>query len=303
MSGIPDPRLIDSVRARLRNAAARSGEDFQRILQRYGIERFLYRLSRSTHADRFVLKGAALFLTWEGEFHRPTQDVDLLSFGSAEVAELIAIMRAIASTPVEDDGLSFPIEAIRGGPIKVGQRYEGVRLELLALLDRTRIHIQVDVGFGDTIVPPPLQGAFPTLLDLPAPQLRLYPRETVIAEKFHAVASLGMLNSRMKDFYDLWILSRSFGFEGESLCRALQATFQRRGTILPDDPPLGLTPAFAAKAQGLWLAFLKKSELLAPDFETAILPAITTFLMPAARAAGEEGGSPGRWPAGGPWQP
>ena len=303
MSGAPDPRVIDSVRARLRNVAAHRGEDFQRVLQRYGIERFLYRLSRSPYADRFVLKGAALFLTWGDEAHRPTQDVDLLSFGPAEVPELVAIMRGIVATAVEDDGLSFPDELVRGAPIKVGQRYEGVRIELLALLERTRIHIQVDVGFGDALVPAPIPGAFPTLLDQPAPQLRLYARETVVAEKFHAVVSLGILNSRMKDFYDLWFLSHAFAFDGDRLCPALRATFDRRGTPLPAELPVGLTPAYAAMAGRLWLAFLKKGGLEAPALETIIQPTIATFLMPASIAAIEPGGTPGTWPAGGPWQP
>ena len=235
MTTSPDPGVAASVRARLKNLAERRGEDFSRVLDRYGIERLLYRLSCSQYRDRFVLKGAALFMAWSRDPHRPTRDLDLLGFGPSDVPTLDATMRAIATTAVVDDGLHFPLEAIRCSPIKVGQRYEGVRIAMLALLERVRIKIQVDVGFGDTMVPAPEEGIFPPLLDLPAPLLRLYPRETVVAEKFHAVVELGAFNTRMKDFYDFWALARGFEFEGEVLGRALAFTFEKRGTTLPVD--------------------------------------------------------------------
>lgn len=299
----PAPGLIDSVRARLRNLASADGADFQALLERYAIERLLYRIARSPLRDRFVLKGATLFLAWGGDQARPTRDLDLLSFGRNDVEDLIASFRAIATTPVEADGLVYPAEVIKGAPIKVGQKYEGVRLAMFAMLGKVRIPVQVDVGFGDAVEPDPLEGPFPTLLDFPAPHLRLYPREVVVAEKFHALVTLEMLNTRLKDFHDLWALSRAFAFEGSALCGALRATFKRRDVELPVEVPIGLTAAYARHAEGHWLAFTRKSGLPAADLEATILPAIAAFLMPVVLAAREEGGSPGTWSAGGPWKP
>jgi predicted nucleotidyltransferase component of viral defense system len=294
-----------SVRARLKNLSEQRGSDFGLVLARYGSERFLYRLASSRFQDHFVLKGATLFMAWSLDPHRPTRDIDLLGFGHNDIATVEATMREIAALPVMDDGLHFPPESVRGTLLKVGQHYEGVRITMLALLERVRISIQIDVAFGDSIVPAPEKGTFPTLLDLPAPTLQLYPRETVVAEKFHAVVELGAANTRLKDFYDFWALARIFEFEGALLCRAFTSTFGKRGTALPLDVPFGLTAAFASDSakQLQWASFLRKSQLAPLDLVDEVLPLANSFLLPPVRAAASGEAFDHHWPAGGPWRP
>lgn len=202
--------LSASVRARLTNLAKEQNEDFQELLSRYARERLLYRLSISEYQARFILKGALLFTSWTGSPHRPTRDLDLLGHGPTELALLEKAFREVCLVEVQPDGLEFQSDSVDGERIKEGENYEGVRLHLKVLLGNARIVLQVDVGFGDRVVPKPEDIDFPVLLDFPAPHLKSYPRETVVAEKFEAMVKLGMLNSRMKDFYDLWILSESF---------------------------------------------------------------------------------------------
>ena len=225
--------LPASVRQRLTNIADARGEPFQRLLVEYGLERLLYRLSKSKHRDRFVLKGALLFSVWSDAPHRPTMDVDLMSAASADVAELIAIFNAVCATPVADDGLAFLPGSVRGEEIRETHAYAGVRIRLLATLGNAHIDLQVDVGFADAITPGPVELDYPTLLGFPPPHLRAYPRETVVAEKLEATVSLGMQNSRMKDFYDLWALARHLEFDGDMLANAIRNTFDRRKTVLP----------------------------------------------------------------------
>lgn len=304
MSTERGPRVGASVRARLKNVAKARGDDFIRVLGSYAVERLLYRLSRSEYRERFVLKGAAVFSAWSDNPHRPTRDLDLLSFGAHAPTDLVTIMAAILAGPVEDDGLTFPLEAIAAAPIKAGQRYEGVRLAMLAVLDGARIPVQVevDIGFGDAVEP--TEGPFPTLLDMPAPVLRLYPRETVIAEKFQAMVALELTNTRLKDFYDLWALGRGFAFEGDVLGRALLATFERRETTLPATAPPALTAAFSGDPikQKLWGAFLIKSGLAAPGLDDVVAE-IRAFLLPPVEALAAGDTFTHRWPPGGLWQP
>jgi len=193
-----------SVRQRLRNLARQRGVDFQYLLVRYGMERLLYRFSRSEACDHFVLKGAALFSLWTDQPHRATRDIDLLGHGDNSIEHLEEVFRQICEVTVEDDGLTFFPDSVRGQVISPHDEYEGVRLTLTALLEKARIPLQVDIGFGDTVTPEPTVVEYPVLLDLPPPVLRAYSRETVVAEKFQAMVSLGMGNSRMKDFFDLW---------------------------------------------------------------------------------------------------
>jgi predicted nucleotidyltransferase component of viral defense system len=302
MTEPPAPALVQSLLARLRNLAAADGAGFQTLLERFAVERLLYRISSSPMRESFVLKGATVFLAWGGEAHRPSRDLDMLGFGLNGVEDLVETFREITALPVEPDGLVFPAEAIKGSRIKEGHEYEGVRLVMLALLGKVRIPVQVDIGFGDAVEPAPIEGDFPTLLDLPAPRLRLYPREVVVAEKFQALVSLGVVNTRLKDFYDLWILSRTFDFDGDILCGSLRATFARRGTPLPEGPPAALSSAFGHQAQPRWQSFLRKGQLAEIDLVETLLPALAEFLLPAARAARTPGDSPGAWSKGGPWQ-
>lgn len=249
-----------SVRARLLARARRDGEDFQRLLVRFAIERLLYRLSVSEHADDFVLKGATLFALWLGRPHRATRDLDLLGRGSPDVDRLVLVFREVASVPCPEDGVTFDAESIAGQPIREGATYSGVRIAVPARLTTARIKVQVDIGLGDATVPPPRPETLPSLLDLPAPTLGSYAPETVVAEKLEALVVLGLETSRMKDLYDLDLLRRTFAFD-DDLVAAVEATFSRRGTPIPDQPPVGLTEGFSSDAvkQMQWRAFLRKA--------------------------------------------
>ena len=296
--------LAASVRARLANLARSQKEDFQELLSRYARERLLYRLSVSDYQERFVLKGALLFAYWTGAPHRPTRDMDLLGQGPPEIALLEKVFRDLAQKEVQPDGLIFQSESVRGERIKDEEKYEGVRLHMIALLEKARITVQVDVGFGDRVVPGPEEIDFPTLLDFPAPHLKSYTRETVVAEKFEAMVKLGILNSRMKDFFDIWTLSGEFSFNGSTLSKAIKTTFETRGTPVPADAPLALTPEFYDDEQknAQWKAFLNKSRLHA-DAKTLreIAAALREFLIPISAAVAQGEVLDQVWRPAGPW--
>ena len=255
--------LAASVRQRLLNLAKERQEDFQLVLTRYGLERTMYRLSRSKHRSQFVLKGALLFSLWSDVPHRATRDLDLLGRGASDIPRLGNIFREIIATEVEEDGLEFHQESVRGERIREDQEYAGVRIHFEANLAAARIFIQVDIGFGDAVIPDAEEMEYPTLLDFPKPRLLVYPREAVIAEKFQAMTMLGIANSRMKDFYDIWVLSRKFGFQGKALGEAIKATFARRETPLPTESPLALTQEFCDDQgkQAQWRAFINRAKL------------------------------------------
>lgn len=209
--------MAASVRSRLTTLAHAQGDETEYMLMRYALERLLYRLGQSPHANAFILKGALLFVLWDGHPHRATRDLDLLGFGVPDVRRMEQVFRDLCTLPVEDDGLTFLPETVHARPIREQQEYGGIRVLLQALLGTARLRVQADVGFGDVVTPSAQETDFPTLLDLPQPHLRVYPRETVVAEKFEAMVRLGMTNTRMKDFYDLLILSREFAFDGPTL--------------------------------------------------------------------------------------
>ena len=254
--------MAASVRARLLNRARDSRQDFNLVLTRYAIERLLYRISVSPYADQFLLKGALLFDLWFDIPHRPTRDADFLGFGSAALPRIERIFRELC-TQESDDGVVFTPESVKVSDIRKEANYDGVRVIMLGLIDGARCHVQIDIGFGDAVTPDPEEVDYPVILeDFAAPRLRVYPRYTVVAEKFEALTSLGIANSRMKDYFDLWILARHSDFDGTTLSRAVQATFDRRNTPLRLDPPLGLTDTFANDSQKntQWRAFLKKEQ-------------------------------------------
>ncbi len=299
----PIKNLPASVRQRLLNLADKRREPFQYMLVQYGLERLLYRLSRSAHRDRFVLKGALLFSIWSDTPHRPTIDVDLMSAASADTAELAAAFRAILATPVESDGLEFIPDSVRAEEIRETHAYAGVRIKLLAKLQAAHIALQVDIGFADAITPAPVELDYPTLLEFASPRLKAYPRETVVAEKFEAAVSLGMQNSRMKDFYDLWAMARQFEFEGDILASAIRNTFDRRKTALPSATPVAIPDEFSADSgkQKQWASFLAKSGLKAPPLpETALQ--IEAFLTPPGLAVAQRQSFHARWIPPGSWQ-
>ena len=246
-----------------------------------------------------------MFAIWSGQLHRATQDLDFLSSGAVDVAAVEHVFQEICRTPVEDDGLQFVESSVRADKTRDDQQYEGLRVQLAARLGAARIPLQVDIGFGDAITPGPIEAVLPTLLDFPAPQIASYPRETAIAEKFQAMVMLGLANSRMKDFYDLWYLAQQFSFDGETLSRAIEATFSRRKTRLPTETPFALTSGFTQHLdkQKQWAGFLKKTRLPASTMSLdEIAPMLVEFLMPPTLALVRGEHFNDRWVAAGSWQ-
>lgn len=293
-----------SVRARLLALSKERGEEFQRVLVRFGIERLLYRLSQSEHASGFVLKGATLFAVWTETPHRPTKDLDLLGFGSPDPDRLVDIFREVVALEVPADGIVFDGRSIAAADIRANEEYDGIRLTMEAKLGTARIPLQVDVGFGDATAIPPASVEVPTLLpDQPAPTLRAYGREVVVAEKFHAIVQRGMPNTRMKDYYDLFVLSRRFDFDGAALGKAVRATFERRGTALPTACPEGLDDGFGTDETKTkqWRAFLRRTGVEHDQELLDVVRALRAFLLPVATAILEDDPA-GAWPPEGPWR-
>ncbi len=256
--------LPASILARLLNLAKARGDDYNLLLNRFALERLLCRLSRSAHADRFLLKGALLFALWYEDPHRPTRDADLLGFGPDDADTLIAIFQDIAALEL-GDGIVFDSNSLRADVIRENNSYGGTRINLVARLGSARCALQIDVGFGDAVTPMAETVTFPTLLsDFEAPVLRVYPVYTVIAEKYHAMVMLGQANTRMKDFYDLAVIARRTDLDGKTLAAAIAATFARRGTALPTERPLALTTEFSTDGAKLrqWQGFLNKNRLV-----------------------------------------
>lgn len=275
-----------SVRARLLNLARQRGQAFDLLLTRYAIERLLNRLSISPHRDRFVLKGAVLMTTWFDDPHRPTRDVDLLGYGERAPERILATFREICAIAL-DDGIAFDVEGLSVELVREDLDYGGLRLRTTAQLSGARITVVIDIGFGDATEPGLEEVELPVLLDLPQPKLRVYARETVIAEKFQAMVALGLANSRMKDFYDVWVLSRAYEFDESRLARAIAATFGRRDTALPAAAPEALTAAFASDLtkQRQWQAFVRDLGIDVPGLADVISD-LAAFLLPHARRAG-----------------
>ncbi len=230
---IPSANVAASVRQRLLNRARNDKRPFNELLQYYAMERFLYRLSESFFSDRFILKGALLLRAWDAPEFRPTMDIDMLGKTSNEEADILSLIRNILSVPVGEDGLVFDSGSLQSERIAEDADYEGIRVRFRGSLDSARIIMQIDIGFGDIVYPEPEEVELPTMLDFPAPKLLCYSRESAIAEKFEAMIKLGFLNSRMKDFFDIWLLSRGFNFTGPNLAEAIRLTFEQRKTIIP----------------------------------------------------------------------
>jgi predicted nucleotidyltransferase component of viral defense system len=300
----PPRNLAASLHRRLLNGAHERGEDPQFVLQRYAAERFLYRLGLSKHRDQFVLKGAMLFSLWGGSVYRPTRDLDFTGYGSNEIAAVLASIRDICAVVVPDDGMSFDATTLRGEPIREEVEYGGVRIVFEARLGSAQVRMQVDVGFGNAIEPRAVEADYPALLDAPPPRIRAYPHEAVVAEKLHAMVVLDERNSRYKDFYDLYVLSRQFSFDGHILAGAIRATFERRSTSIDAAVPAALAPRFYSDAPRAeqWRAYLTRNALPgAPADFGAVGEDLLAFLMPPWRALVEGSEFTGAWPAAGPW--
>jgi len=313
------PRNIPaSIHARLLNLSRASQEDFQMLLNRYARERLLYRLSQSPYRDRFILKGATLFSVWAEKPFRSTRDADFLSFGSSDVESVTAVFRELCRDGDRqddadgdddlgpEDGVQFDPDSLQGARIREEEEYDGVRIHLTAYLGKARAPIQVDIGFGDAITPEAQDVELPVILDHPAPRLRAYPKETVIAEKLHAMAIHGSTNSRMRDFYDVWVLQSQFPFDGSTLSAAIRATFDRRQTPMEPSSWTPFQSSFYAAEDPLtrWRLYVSRGhfERIPPQF-AEVGAAIERFLRPVAEsiARGEPLGLV--WPPGGPWEP
>ena len=293
-----------SVRARLMNRSRETGEDFQFLLQRYAAERFRYRLGESQHRERYVLKGAMLLVLWGEAVYRPTRDLDFTGHGSPLANEVRSTIRDIFETPAADDGVVFDSGDIGVEPFREHQEYNGFRALFWARISGARIRMRIDIGFGNAIQPPPIDADYPTLLDAPHPQIRVYPAEAVVAEKLHAMVVLGERNSRYKDFYDLQALAQYSSFDGENLLRAMGATFEKRRTTISQNLPVALTPRFYEDAERAehWRNYLDRNELLGapPDFGI-VAERLLSFLREPWDAMALRSGFTGTWPAGGPW--
>lgn len=294
--------IAASVRAKLKNKAKEKGVEFQNLLVRFGNERLLYRLSRSEYQKSFMLKGASLFAIWTGEPHRPTKDMDLLGFGKNDIPTLENIFKEICAIDGED-GLEFFSESIKGAEIRAEKTYQGVRITLLASLDGARIPLQVDIGFGDAVTPTAKTETIETILDLPKPQLRIYPKETVIAEKFEAMVKLGIGNSRMKDFWDVQFLIKSFEFEGELLQKAIRATFANRQTAVPEKLPVALTETFTKSSDVIadWKAFIKRGKITTDTDFDLLIANLREFFAPIIEAEANRADFDKNWTANDGW--
>lgn len=303
MTKHPIKNTAASVHRRLLNKARDTNRPFNELLQYFAMERFLYRLSESPHADKFVLKGALMFKAWEAPLSRPTMDIDLLGQTDNSVDAILAVTKDMCLQDVEPDGLVFDATSLRGERITEDADYEGVRVQFQASLGTARLHMQLDVGFGDIVVPSAVVTEYPTILDLPAPRLSGYSREAAVAEKFEAMVKLGVLNSRLKDFFDIWLLSRQFDFDGPVLATAITETFSNRGTEIPQQP-VAFTGAFVEDPSKVtqWRGFIDKSDLQnVPEGLGDVVAAVATFLGPIADALAAGRSFEGVWKAPGPW--
>jgi hypothetical protein len=300
----PQKNLAASVHGRLKNHARDSGRPFQEVLQYFVMERFLYRLSVADTDRHFVLKGGLMLQFWGGRLTRATRDIDLHHEAPLLAEELVVWVQGCLRSKVEADGLIFDPSSVEASEIRLGSHYKGIKLRFQAGLGKARIRLQVDVGFGDAITPSAVPLEYPSLLGFPPAQLQAYTPETAIAEKFEAMVALDMANSRMKDFFDLWVLLAERSFDGRVLAAAIRATFARRQANLPPWPPVALSARFSGDAdkKAQWKGFVARGGLSAapPDF-TEVIESVEAFLRPVAdRGLGDDAVC-GRWSPGGPW--
>jgi predicted nucleotidyltransferase component of viral defense system len=297
--------ISQSVRQRLLNISRQQNVDFGVVLTNYALERFLYRLSCSDYRNRFVLKGAVLFRIWSDEPHRATRDLDLLAFGDPAAAEISRLFGDVCNLSLQDDGVQFQPESIRTEDISDAQEYGGLRIRLNALIAGARVPVKIDIGFGDAVTPPPEEMRYPTILDFPAPVIRTYPRETVVAEKLHAMVALGIANSRMKDFYDIYSLAGNYEFDGTRLCSAIRSTFERRTTVIPVTVPIALTLEFSQDdlKMSQWRAFVNGGNVRQVSLTlTEVVETLGSFLLPAMNAASQGQQFAATWVPPGPWE-
>jgi len=294
-----------SIRAKLQNKAKEGNRPFAEVLQYYAMERFLYRFSQSLYRDKFILKGALMFTVWDVPERRATLDIDFLARYDNQIIAIEKVIKDICMVDVPADGLIFDPKTVIGQKIKEDSDYEGVRIKFLGFLERSRVTMQIDMGFGDIIYPNPRVIDYPVILDFPKPHLKGYTLESVVAEKFESMIKLGLLNSRMKDYYDLWVMTRRFDFKGENLAEALKITFRHRKTPLPKQSPLFDEEIYDSKSdrQILWRAFLTKGQVKqVPEKLSVVAKTIEKFLIKPLIASSISGKFFEKWHAPGPWK-
>ncbi|MCB4755454.1 MAG: nucleotidyl transferase AbiEii/AbiGii toxin family protein [Elusimicrobia bacterium] len=299
----PPTNIPASVRQRLQNHAKETGRPFEDLFHYYAIERFLYRLGISKHRDKVILKGALMFVVWKAPRSRATRDIDLLGQLENSVEKMVQVAKDVCETPVDPDGMMFDPKSVKGDSIMAGGEYLGIRLKLTGFLAKARAPMQIDIGFGDSIFPKPIEIDYPSILGFPAPHLKGYPRETVMAEKLHAIAKHGLLNTRMKDFYDIALLADLFDFDGGILGQAIIKTFSSRGTTLSADLT-AFSNVFidSPEKNNHWKTFIKKSRLIdAPGELKVVMEQVKSFLIPIINAAKEDKSNLLQWKAPGPW--
>ncbi len=296
--------LPASIRQRLLNHAHLSNRPFEELLRTFAMERFLYRLSISAHADKFTLKGALTLRIWDAPLQRPTMDIDLLGRTDNDVRAVENLIREICDVEVEPDGIVFDPTTIAGRVIREDADYEGVRIRLQGRLDNARTKLQIDIAFDPFVATESVVSDYPTILDLPAPRMKACSREATIAEKLQTMVYLGSINSRMKDFYDIWLLSRHFDFDGKILAGAVKATFEHRRTPI-EAVPTALTPEFSNESENVfrWMAFVTKNHLNDAPVEFAnVTEALAGFLLPVLGSFTESRHFDSIWKAPGPWR-
>lgn len=283
----PVTNIPASVLARLKNQSETQGRPFAEIFQYYAMERLLYRLSRTKYAEKFILKGGLLFHVWDLPLRRPTRDIDFRGYVSGNRETLWKIINAVIAVPAPEDGLVFDSKSVSVEETQIDADYQGIRIKLIALLERVRIQVQIDIGFSDELTSKAEAIEYPNILpDLKTIRMKGYPKEAVVAEKFHAMIRHGDLNSRMKDYYDIWLISETFEFDGGSLQKAIEVTFNNRNTDIPNERPSSMSAEFARTSQTRWINFLNKSGLdrRAGDFEN-VLDSIWKFLEQPVKSA------------------
>ncbi len=293
-----------SVRAKLTTYGKTTGRPFQEVLQYFAMERFLSRLSVSEHVDKFILKGGLMFAVWNTSHTRPTKDIDFLANMPNDVETAANVVKEIAFIEDGTDGILFDLNSVKAIVIKEDADYEGVRVTFKGHLDSAKIHMQIDMGFGDVVAPGPLMLDYPTILDHAPPKLRGYPAETVVAEKFEAMVKLGQLNSRIRDFYDVWSVSKQFEFNGATLQKAIAGTFSHRNADVESDP-VAFQPVFIEDGtkQSQWKGFCRKSKIeSAPESLPQMIAEISDFLTPVAESIVDQKPFNKTWKLGGPWQ-
>ena len=295
--------IAASVHQRLLNKSRESSRPFNELLQHFAIERFIYRLSKGPHADRLILKGALRFAAWIGSMSRPTMDIDLLGKIENSLELIRTVIKDACTMEVENDGIVFHKDTVTAARITEDADYSGARVMLRGNLGKIRLFLRIDIGFGDVIIPGPSKVKYPVLLDFPPPELNGYTRESTLAEKFQAMVKLGLLNSRMKDFYDIWFLSQMFNFKGETLVEAIEKTFEKRKTPFPKEPTI-FTPSFMRdeNKQAQWQGFINKTKLGdAPASFENVIAGIKIFLQPVVASITDQQTFRFFWAASGPW--